>query len=239
MTFHQPDWGSGESFLGPRHRFRERLIVKTMPPPEGTVLDVACGLGTLAERLTSIGHHVVGADQDIGAALQTKDRGIPAILARMEHLPFRDNVFSVTVTAETLEHIHYHLSASDELFRVLQPGGSVVATVPAHERMRSDWDRWAGHVRRYALPDLLELFHRFVVIRILGFGFPFLRLYDRWILRRIIMKRQRKGDHSSGFRHWFFLRKYTSGILFLLFCLQIPSTKQNVGWLLHMLKPKS
>ncbi len=82
------------------------------------VLDVACGKGYLARRL-SADRFVVGCD----IALQTGDRalvhhGFVPCEASIERLPFRDSSFDTVVTTHTLEHVRDLHGALQELRRV-------------------------------------------------------------------------------------------------------------------------
>ncbi len=83
-----------------------------------TVLDVACGKGELAGRLSS-GRTVVGCD----VALHTGDRalghaGFALCEGLVEHLPFRDGAFDTVVSTHTLEHVRDLQAALSELRRV-------------------------------------------------------------------------------------------------------------------------
>ena len=92
--------------------------------------------------------------------------------------------------AETLEHVPDDRRATAELARVLQPGGWLVGTVPAGPSQWSEWDDWAGHLRRYAPSDMEAILRR------AGFepkatvwGWPLLRLYDDFFLKRVNRRR--------------------------------------------------
>jgi len=83
-----------------------------------TVLDVACGKGYLARRLSG-SHHVVGCD----IALRTGDRalahqGFVPCEASVERLPFRDATFDSVVSTHTLEHVRDLHRVIGELRRV-------------------------------------------------------------------------------------------------------------------------
>ncbi len=55
---------------------------------DGATLDIGCGPGRLAERLTELGHEVLGIDVVREAVLQTRARGVSAlVLDVFERLP--------------------------------------------------------------------------------------------------------------------------------------------------------
>ena len=78
-------------------------------------------------------------------------------------LPFPDAAFDRVVAAEVLEHIDDDMGAIRELARVLRPGGTIAATVPAFLPERISWaitDEYhapyvpGGHVRIYTRAEL-------------------------------------------------------------------------------------
>jgi len=56
--------------------------------------------------------------------------GFTVIQADMRHVPFRDRSFDLVYTIGTLEHIEEYREALREIFRVLKPGGLIIAGVP-------------------------------------------------------------------------------------------------------------
>ncbi len=87
------------------------------------------------------------------------DRVLP-VVADITRLPFPDGTFDSASSAETLEHIPGHEVAAGELARVLTPGGWLVGTVPAGPEQWSDWDDWAGHLRRYSALEMAGILDR-------------------------------------------------------------------------------
>lgn len=79
------------------------------------------------------------------------------------HLPFADATFDRIIASEVLEHVTDDQQALDEAFRVLKPGGTLAATVPAWLPEQICWalsDEYhapkveGGHVRIYSEPQL-------------------------------------------------------------------------------------
>lgn len=69
-------------------------------------------------------------------------------------LPFADATFDVVGAFDVIEHCAPEEQAVAELFRVLAPGGRLLASVPAYTWAWSSHDVRAGHHRRYTRPRL-------------------------------------------------------------------------------------
>jgi len=195
------EWGIDPEFFGPRHAHRENRITRRLrraAPGPGLHLECAAGLGSLSLTLAREGRTVVATDLSLRSLAFLAHRagsaeladGVLPVVGDISQLPFSDDVFSTATTAETLEHVPDDRRAADELARVLQPGGWLVGTVPAGPSQWSEWDDWAGHLRRYAPADMETLLQR------AGFepkatvwGWPLLRLYDDLFLKRINRRR--------------------------------------------------
>jgi SAM-dependent methyltransferase len=189
MTAHE--WGTAPEFVGPRHELRERLLLdlflSASPGPE--VLDAGAGLGTMAARLERLGYEVTSTDASEAAVeiLRTRLSG-PVAEASITDLPLGDETFDGAVLGEVLEHVEDDRCALAELARVLRPGGVLAVSVPANPALYGPSDEWAGHVRRYTRPALIDACNvaGFTVHQCLGWGFPFSRLYHRHVYERYL-----------------------------------------------------
>ena len=159
------DWGESPELFGPRHAYREALILRRMLPalPGPVVLNAGAGAGSLTLRLVEQGLRVTSVDASaelcdwVRARLGPAAADNPVLRGDLERLDLPDAAFDAAVCAEVLEHLDDDAAAAAELHRVLRPGGLLVVTVPA-DPYRYDWtDRWAGHRRRYTVPGLAGL----------------------------------------------------------------------------------
>jgi len=146
-------------------------------PQEGDFLDTGCGTGANLERLRDIGRWT-GLDSSSEALVFCAWRK-GGNLARGEaaRLPFGDGAFDGACILDVLEHMEDDRAAVSELFRVLHPGGRVIATVPAHPALWSAHDEAMGHVRRYSRDSLRALlegagFSVLFLRHFMGFLFP-------------------------------------------------------------------
>jgi SAM-dependent methyltransferase len=122
--------------------------------------------------------------------------------ADLGELPFADETFDGAVLGEVLEHVRDDRGALTELARVLRPGGILAVSVPAKPALYGPSDEWAGHVRRYTRPALIEACTEagLTVHRCLGWGFPFSRLYHRHVYERYL-DRHGPARPGGGHRH--------------------------------------
>ena len=102
-------------------------VVETLSPLYGRrILDVGCGKGRFARRLSERGAHVIGIDASAGMLAEA--RGIPRVRATARQLPFGRASFDGAMAVEVLEHLAPE--ALDHVFgevvRILKPGGTFV-----------------------------------------------------------------------------------------------------------------
>jgi SAM-dependent methyltransferase len=197
------EWGTAPEFVGPRHELRERLLLDLFlsAGPGREVLDAGAGQGTMSVRLERLGFEVTSTDVSGAAVAVLRERLAGDVeQASVTDLPFADASFDGAVLGEVLEHVEDDVGALAEIARVLRPGGVLALSVPANPKLFGPSDEWAGHVRRYARPALLEACAAagLTVNRCVGWGFPFSRLYHRHVYERYL---DRHGPARPGGRH--------------------------------------
>ena len=141
------------------------------------LLDIGCGFGRHSYEALRRGADVVSSDFAM-AELAEVDALVSAMKAEGElpdgvqssscngdvtRLPFADDCFDRIIASEVLEHIEDDIGALAELTRVLRPGGTIAATIPAALPERICWalsDEYhapqveGGHVRIYGSGEL-------------------------------------------------------------------------------------
>jgi SAM-dependent methyltransferase len=101
------------------------------------VLEVGCGEGELAERVSrELGCDVLALDQSERMVELTRARGVHAVVGDVQALPFADGEFDCAVAAWMLYHVPDVVRALGELARVLRSGGRLVAVTNASEHLR-------------------------------------------------------------------------------------------------------
>ena len=65
--------------------------------------------------------------------------------------------YDLVILFDVLEHIEQEGEFLDAITFLAKPGGHVLINVPALQSLYSEYDRHAGHLRRYSLPELAAL----------------------------------------------------------------------------------
>jgi SAM-dependent methyltransferase len=100
------------------------------------VLDVGCGPGDIAERITlEITSDVTAIDISPRMVEITRARGVDARVADVQDLPFSDEAFDAALAAWMLFHVPDLDRALHELCRTLVPGGRLVAVTNSETHM--------------------------------------------------------------------------------------------------------
>jgi ubiquinone/menaquinone biosynthesis C-methylase UbiE len=113
------------------------------------VLDVACATGMSFRFLKDYGQ-IRGIDISDETIRYCGMRGIDRIVkADAMKLPFAPASYDVVLALDAFEHFDDDLAAMRETWRVLKPGGVLIATVPAFMSLWSPHDDAYHHKRRY------------------------------------------------------------------------------------------
>lgn len=105
-------------------------------PRAARALDLGCGDGRLTAELEA--DEVTAADVSRVALDRAAWRLPDARLVEVAFdrpLPFEDGAFDLVLCAETIEHVRDVQLLLSELRRVLEPGGRLALTTPAHSRL--------------------------------------------------------------------------------------------------------
>ena len=113
--------------------FRFNLYRKVDIQSKKNILDIGCGTGVITADIASLTEgEVTGIDIDDKkleyAKGEVPDR-VNLMIADVLHLPFRDCTFDLVVFSIVLTHIHEQQEAVNEMARVTQENGVVLATL--------------------------------------------------------------------------------------------------------------
>jgi ubiquinone/menaquinone biosynthesis C-methylase UbiE len=169
--------------IDPAYKRRARLIFENLNlSGSEKVIDVGCGRGFYLKVLAACWpklnlYGVDLNDEYLSVAKQVlKKSEVKLIKADVTQLPFHDNSIDRIIISEVLEHIVEDQKSLLEIYRILNPGGSCLITVPC-KNYPFFWDPinwllerlfnthipsqfwwlagiWADHVRLYNKEDL-------------------------------------------------------------------------------------
>lgn len=125
--------GKVRSALWQEHLNRYLFVMRFVP--KRVVLDVACGTGYGTELLSKSADFIVGADISREALRYanehyTENADKNFVLTDANNLPFRDDVFDVVVSFETIEHLDRCDLFLQGIKSVLKINGALIISTP-------------------------------------------------------------------------------------------------------------
>jgi SAM-dependent methyltransferase len=158
------------------------------------VLDLGCRSGALTRHFLE-GNEVVGVDVDEAVLAKAEERGITPVVADVEEpLPFPDEAFDAVVAGELLEHLGFPETLVAEIYRVLEPGGSFVGSVPNAFRLQNRLlfligrppEKDPTHLRMFTPGRLRELLKDFGDVDMTFVGGRYRPLHPRLLAQDIV-----------------------------------------------------
>ncbi len=125
--------------------------------PGDTVVDVGCGTGgflsTLAGKYTA-----VGLDISETAISYCRKRGLEHLYrTTLEEFAPEHMTVKAVAMLDVIEHIDDDKSVVEQAYRLLAPGGYMIASVPAYNWLWSNHDEIHMHKRRYTRSQFNKL----------------------------------------------------------------------------------
>lgn len=134
----------------------------------GTVLEVGCGEGKLADHLVKAGprpEEFVAVDISLDRVREGLDPLIFFRNASIYELPYEDDRFELVVCCEVLEHLEHPAEGLAELARVAKR--AVLISTPwepvwramnmARGKYLGDWGNTPGHIQHFSRRGLISL----------------------------------------------------------------------------------
>jgi SAM-dependent methyltransferase len=122
-----------------------------------TLWEIGAGNGNAAIPLRNRGIEVIPIEPLRSGALTLSKNGFATFQATLEDLRFPDNSIGAIGAFDVLEHLENPSQLLAEIYRVLEPGGFFVCSVPAYQWLFSDFDISIGHFRRYSRKSISKL----------------------------------------------------------------------------------
>ncbi|MFD0467649.1 class I SAM-dependent methyltransferase [Nonomuraea thailandensis] len=172
----------------------------------GRALDVGAAGGGNTQVLVDAGWDATATDHCETAVEAARKRGLKAVRADARALPFETSSVSLVTAFDVLEHIREDHLVTEEIARVLAPGGHALIAVPCDMSLWSSHDDAVGHVRRYGRDSLT------VVVEKAGLTID--RLWS-WnvLLRPLVARHRRRSSGSDLHRTPFLLNAGLSAIV--------------------------
>jgi ubiquinone/menaquinone biosynthesis C-methylase UbiE len=114
-----------DSCFGPVTSSFLPLLVRALPE-SGLVADLGAGSGALSVLATTSARSCVAVDVEPHVVAVCRRKGIPALVASVEALPFVNAGLDAVAGAFVVPHVHDLMATFTEVERVLRPGGAVV-----------------------------------------------------------------------------------------------------------------
>jgi dolichol-phosphate mannosyltransferase len=90
------------------------------------ILDAGCGSSMIIQSL----NNAIGMDPNPAKLRFLRRLGIPLLRGSAFALPFKDGSFDCVISSQVIEHIHFDEGLFREMWRVLEPGGTLVIGTP-------------------------------------------------------------------------------------------------------------
>lgn len=189
----------------PRYLLRRQRIMRQLRDIEPCeVIEIGSGAGMLLQELSARGFRC----QALESSPEAREL-IGVISAQSGHHigvhefadPGWKGRFPLVMAFEVLEHIEDDVAAMRQWSSWLAPGGTMLISVPAHPRLWSAADEWAGHYRRYRKTDLTKVVAEagLRIEHVECFGFPLGNLTEQMQaqgIRRRLAGARLSDDHQ-------------------------------------------
>lgn len=213
-------------------QLRQGLLKLTGGPPERWILDLGGNTGGETTVLQQEGLQMVLSDINEVALEVARARAANfgleppcSVAADVHSLPFRDESFQVVMVIEALHHFEDYGKALGEIFRVLEPGGGLMALEPNGwnplRRLSEVRDRFRGTIEKsFTRGQLGRLLRKagFEEIEVLAVpsGRSALRMgdvprYRRWLARVHSFLQQKFPRFFGAYQIWAVKAGETSG----------------------------
>lgn len=130
------------------------------PYLRGDVLEVGCGVGSFTKIITEHGNFNSLYSIDISAPainfIKTKSFKKPVKFECIDLINV-SGAYDFIVCMNVMEHVKEDKIFFTKLLSLLKPNGFLFLLVPSHPFLYSDFDRAAGHFKRYVKQDFKKL----------------------------------------------------------------------------------
>jgi SAM-dependent methyltransferase len=179
-------------------------LARHLPQADATILEIGCSGGYFLRELAEARPkaELIGADYTLGAldVLGRTLPGIPLLQFDLTQCPLPDASVDAVVLLNVFEHIERDDTAMAQVFRILRPGGIMVAEVPAGPALYDVYDQQLMHCRRYAMAGFRRLVEQagFVTIERSHLGFWVYPAF--WLTKKLNRLRPPRSTETAAAR---------------------------------------
>ena len=118
-----------ERFIPPRNP--EKIIALANLTGKENVLDAGGGTGRVSQFLVGMAGQIVVADQSYEMLQQARRKEkLWLVCSETEDLPLANNTFDRIIMVDALHHVENQGKTTQELWRILKPGGCIIIEEP-------------------------------------------------------------------------------------------------------------
>jgi trans-aconitate methyltransferase len=204
QTWNPQEYGKNAAFV---YELAGGVLEWLAAKPTESILDLGCGDGQLTQRLAVGGAHLAGVDASAEMVSAACSRGVEAIQANAESLPYPDGAFDAVFSNAALHWVRDQDAMMTEVYRVLKPGGRFVAEMGGHGNVAAIRAVFNAVLARHGFASLADDANYY----------PSLEAYSRRLVRhgfqveRIGLIPRPTPLPESGMEGW--LRTFRRGIL--------------------------
>ena len=115
---------------------KENLIELGKLPTNGFLLDVGGGTGRVSGALEKYASKVIVTDLSFKMLLRARvNKGLIAVCAKAEKMPFPDHSFDRIIMVDALHHVYSQKNSAFELWRLIKPNGRIIIEEPNIEKL--------------------------------------------------------------------------------------------------------
>ena len=126
--------------------------------PGKTILDLGCGRGEFLRGFIRIGLHGYGVDQSNAAKKLCPGIEIKTADLERDKLPYDNNTFDYIYSKSVIEHFYFPEKLVQEIYRILKPGGSIIAMTPDWEVIYKMFYEDYTHRTPFTITSLKDIF---------------------------------------------------------------------------------
>lgn len=163
------------------------------------ILDAGCGGGVQLSEVIKF-NSAIGIDISKKRLIEAKHRVKNAILVNGDiyFLPFKNQIFDISLMLEVIEHLYYPRAALKEIYRVLKSNGYLILTLPCRTNILdiilSD-KKWGlledmSHIQFYTISSIKKILSKENFKIINHIGGPCLR-WNINVLNKTIFRKKR------------------------------------------------